>query len=197
MTTALPVSVPGTIVRCDSDRKLYLPYSSFRLMKPKSRSTPAWLSRVTVHWFLAEREEPIVPYLTVIQGYRTLTAAARQRAERVVDEFFREDEYHQLRDYLRQHHQDDVRTSMLMTPVNTIKPDTDTRTGTLRPYGQPAPEQRETVVIHRLAEEPGYSLPFKVWGAYIDANPLRHQPTNVDTVDQVTTISRETVSAAA
>jgi hypothetical protein len=78
-----------------------------------------------------------------------------------------------LRDYLRQHHQDDVRTSMLMTPVSALKPDTDTRAGTLRPYGQPAPEQRETVVIHRLAEEAGYSLPFAVWGAYIEANPHR------------------------
>jgi hypothetical protein len=150
------------------------------LTKAKSRSTPVWLSRVTVHWFLAERSEPIVPYLTVIQGYRTLTEAARLRAERLVDEFFREEEYHQLRDYLRQHHQDDVRTSMMMTPVSSIKPDRDTRAGMLRPYGQPSPEQREIVAIHRLSEEPGYSLPFAVWGAYIEANPLRYHRTEVE-----------------
>lgn len=174
-TTLTPPAIQTTplhkIAYCASDRKLYLPYGSMRLPEQQARVAPSWMSLVTVHWFVVGRSEPIVPYLTVIQGYRTLTAAARTRAELMVDEFFREDEYHQLRAYLQERHHKDLRTSMLTTPVTSIKPDGDTRIGRRRPFAQPAPESRDTVAIHKLSEESGYSLPFTVWGVYIETNP--------------------------
>lgn len=149
--------------------KLYLPYSSFRLPLPGNRHDMQW---VVIHWFVVNRAEPIAPYPTAILGYQTLNEATRGRAERTVDEFLREDEFHQLRDYLRERHHEDPRTSMLWTPVSSVKPDMATRVGTLRPFSLPAPERPDEVLLYRLADEAGYSLPITVWGAYIAANHL-------------------------
>jgi len=125
------------------------------------------LSSVTVHWFVADRPDPIAPYASVILGYKTLNDTAKARAEMLVNEFFREDEFHQLRVYLRARHHEDPRISMLTIPVTSVKPDTATRAGGLRPFGRTPWDEREEIIIYRLSEEPGYSLPFVVWGAYI------------------------------
>jgi hypothetical protein len=151
---------------CPSDRKLYLPYSSLRTLLPQGKRD---LYSVTVHWFCVGRKTPIAPYASVLMGYRSLSEEARPRAEKMVDEFFRESEFHQLRNYLHDRHHEDLRTAMLVTPVSAIKPDTATRTGTLRPFGIPSAIEREELTIYRLAEEAGYNLPFTVWGAYAAA----------------------------
>jgi hypothetical protein len=164
--TAPPViSTPPTL--CPADRKLYLPYSSLRTVMPRTKHE---LSSVTVHWFVADRQEPIAPYASVILGYKTLSDTARARAEMLVNELFREDEFHQLRVYLRARHHEDPRISMLTTPVASVKPDTGTRAGSLRPFGRTPWDEREEIVIYRLSDEPGYLLPFAVWGAYIAPN---------------------------
>jgi hypothetical protein len=165
--TGVPVSTPPTL--CPPERKLYLPYSSLRTVMPRTKHE---LSSVTVHWFVADRKEPIAPYATMILGYKTLSDAARTRAEMLVNEFFREAEFHQLRVFLRERHHEDPRISMLTIPVASVKPDTATRAGTLRPFGRSPWEEREEIVIYRLSDEPGYSLPFAVWGAYIAPNHI-------------------------
>jgi hypothetical protein len=166
MTTVPSVAPTTGPPLCPSDRKLYLPYSSLRTVMPQGRRD---LYSVTVHWFCVARAAPIAAYANVLLGYRSLSDEARIRAEMLVDEFFREDEFHQLRDYLRERHHEDLRTAMLVTPVSPLKPDTATRTGTLRPFGIPSTNDREEVTIYRLADETGYSLPFTVWGAYAAA----------------------------
>jgi hypothetical protein len=170
MTTlpAMPSATPSTVPLtgpplCPSNRKLYLPYSSLRTLLPQGKRD---LYSVTVHWFCVNRSAPIAPYASVLLGYKSLSDEARVRAEMLVDEFFREEEFHLLRDYLRERHHEDPRTAMLVIPVSAVKPDTGTRTGTLRPFGMPSANEREEVTIFRLAEEEGYSLPFTVWGAY-------------------------------
>lgn len=154
-----------------SARKLYLPYGKLAAVMPVRSGR---LSPMTIHWFVVGRSEPVAPYAAVIQGYRQLQGEARRRAERLVDELFREDEFHQLRDYLWNRHREDTRTSMLVTPVPPVKPDAGTRTGALRPFvksgdgeGGEGAGDGETPTIHRLADEPDYPLPFTVWGAYV------------------------------
>ena len=167
------IPAPPTVRLCAPDRKLYLPYSSLPIVGGVIHARAAWSTQTTVHWFVVGRTEPITAYDTTIQGYKSLSALARSRAESMVDEFFRESEFQQLREYLQTRRQD-ARTSMLTTPVSSIKPDSSTRTGTLRPFVQNDVEQSEQIAIYRLSDEEGYCLPFMVWGAYIVEKPMRH-----------------------
>ncbi len=164
----MPVPAPilaGTGATSAPERKLYLPYSDLPTQAGPGRG------KVTFHWFYAGRQEPIGDYARLLLGYRGLTPEAQERAERLVNELFREDEFHLLRSYLESKHGVEVRTAMLTTPLASIKPDTGTRLGTLRPFHGEHPEHPTEVLIHMLAEEEGYTLPFQVWGAYL--NPSR------------------------
>lgn len=132
---------------------------------------------VTLHWFCAERTEPSADYSKLILGYQALTPEARVRAERLVDELFQEDEFHLLRTFLEQQFNAHVRTAMLTTPLTSVKPDTGTRLGTLRPFGLLAPEHNGEVAVFRLSDVEGYSLPFAVHGAYLSSGrPSHHAP---------------------
>ena len=97
-------------------------------------------------------------------GYKTLSEDARARAEATVCEFFTEDEFHQLRTYLRERHGEDLRTTLLCAPVSATKPDSGTQVGLERPFAQCVPKAGSG--FHRLSDDEGYSLPFEVWGYY-------------------------------
>ena len=165
-----PVPIPpGAITGTSaSERKLYLPYSALPILAAPGRG------KLTFHWFRPDRPEPIGDYARLILGYRALSDEARERAERLVNELFREDEFHLLRSYLETRHGVEVRTGMLTTPLTSVKPDTSTRLGTLRPWQLLETEESAEILIHRLSEEDQYSLPFVVWGAYLStARPHR------------------------
>jgi len=148
-----------------SARKLYLPYSYLPTQAGPGRG------KITFHWFCVGRQEAIGDYTSLLLDYRGLARDAQEKAERLVDEFFREEEFHLLRSYLESRHGVEVRTAMLTTPLASVKPDTATRLGTLRPFYIEPPEQQTEVLLHPLANEEGYTLPFTVWGAYL--NPSR------------------------
>ena len=137
--------------------KLYLPYGTHH------RAADARL--VTFHWFCVSRKTPApATPAELIMGYKTLTEDARARAEATVSEFLTEDEFHQLRSYLRERHGEDLRTTLLCAPVSATKPDSGTQVGLERPFAQCAPKPGSG--FHRLSEEEGYTLPFEVWGYY-------------------------------
>jgi hypothetical protein len=147
--------------------KLYLPYGALQRV--------ADARMVTFHWFCVARPEPVAPYVSLIMGYRNLTDAARERAEAMVDEFLSEDEFHQLRSYLRERHGEDLRTTLLVAPVSAIKPDAGTHIGQERPFAQCVLGNGNG--FHRLSEEEGYTMPFSVWGYYSLPTPMRaHAP---------------------
>ncbi len=137
--------------------KLYLPYGN---LKGFTRHTA-----VTLHWFRKDRTEPVAPYETLIQSYKQLTAPdQRLRAEQMVNEFFTEAEFHALRDYLQKKQGADLRTGVLVAPVNGVKYDSEGRPGLLRPFARCV--DGEGGGFYKLSEEPGYALPFTVWGYY-------------------------------
>lgn len=152
----------------DADRKRYLPYCALSALVGTARNP------VTLHWFCAERPEPTEDYSKLILGYQGLTPEAKVRAERLVDELFREDEFHLLRTFLEQHFNAHVRTAMLTTPLTSVKPDTGTRLGTLRPFSLISAEHEGEVAVLRLSEVAGYSLPFAVHGAYLSSGRPSH-----------------------
>lgn len=159
--------------------KLYLPYGTFHSDSSSLSDAQKhpW-SHVTFHWFYVGREAPLAPYESLIMGYRGLSAEGKTRAERLVDEFFSEDEFHQLRAYLQTRHRDDLRTTVLTAPVHPLKADTTTRAGSLRPFQHACVEDDIAGSgFCRLCEEDGYCLPFEVWGYYAAAVAQAHLPT--------------------
>jgi hypothetical protein len=149
--------------------KLYLPYGYFKGRR----------SQLMVHWFVKDRESPVAPYAELVEKYNQLPEESRARARRVVDELFTEAEFHALRDYLRVHLRQDVRTAMLVAPINSLKQHEEANRGLIRPFGDSCemgdsvPEVGDGVPgrmagggrgFCRLAEEDGYTLPFAVWG---------------------------------
>ena len=134
-------------------------YPMGRIIAPPTRA----LSRFTGSAFLARHRLRATP-AELIMGYKTLTEDARARAEATVNEFLTEDEFHQLRAYLRERHGEDLRTTLLCAPVSATKPDSGTQVGLERPFAQCAPKPGSG--FHRLSEEEGYTLPFEVWGYY-------------------------------
>ncbi len=137
-------------------RKLYLPYGTLR--------TSADPRQITYHWFIIKRETPLAPYDKLILSYNGLSDDARVRAEQTVDEMFSQEEFEALRDYLRDQRSEDLRTGILNAPISANKPDTSTRLGTERPF-QTCSEGVTGGFMH-LSEQPGYNLPFTVWGYY-------------------------------
>ncbi len=171
------IELPAPPTLSALERKLYLPYSTRRIAQTPSK---LGVSLITFHWFYVDRSVPIAPYSSLILGYRTLSDTARVEAEMLVNELFREEEFHLLRDYLRTRHHEDLRNSMLVAPISATKPDTGTRAGGLRPFGRITPQDREEIFVHRLSDEPGYSLPFAVWGASVAAHPRRNAPSSAN-----------------
>jgi hypothetical protein len=161
MPAPVPIPPGAATGTSASDRKLYLPYSTLPILVGPGRG------KITFHWFRVGRTEPIGDYARLILGYRGLTEDAARRAERLVDELFREDEFHLVRTYLESQHGVEVRTGMLTTPLTSVKPDTSTRLGTLRPWHVPEAEENTEILFHRLSDDESYSLPFDVWGAYL------------------------------
>lgn len=152
-----------------SATKLYLPYGTL--------SSVADARYFTFHWFHASRETPVAPYASLILGYSQLSGEAKTRAEAVVDEFLSEDEFHLLRDYLRERYHEDLRTAVLVAPVNTLKPDAGSRAGTLRPFSRRTDGDGVSGSgFCRLPEDPRYSLPFAVWGYYAALPAHDHLP---------------------
>lgn len=161
MPAPVPIPPGAATGTSASDRKLYLPYSVLPALVGPGRG------KITFHWFIPDRPEPIGDYTKLILGYRGLLDPARERAERLVNELFREEEFHLLRAYLEARHGVEVRTGMLTTPLTSVKPDTSTRLGTLRPWYCPNTEELSEILLHRLSDEDSYTLPFPVWGAYL------------------------------
>lgn len=142
--------------------KLYLPYG-----KLKTFSGPRHL---TFHWFRRDRAEPIGVYTDLILDYRHLSDEKRQAAEAAVDEFFTEEEFYVLREYLYKAQGEDLRTGILVPPVGVGKQDSEARLGLTRPF-------RDCLEgagggFCKLSEQEGYSLPFSVWGYYTEPSRL-------------------------
>ncbi len=140
--------------------KLYSPYAALRRFEGHGPTTAA----VTLHFFIPERTEPVAPYPKLILGYSHMTADQKASAEATARELFTEEEYRALRDYLCRR-REDLRTGMLIAPFNALKPANELGLGFSRPLKQRAPDT-EGGGFFRLCDEPGYDLPFPVWGYY-------------------------------
>jgi hypothetical protein len=138
--------------------KLYLPYGTLRSFKGHSH--------VTLHWFIKDRKEPVVPYAQLIQSYRQLSLEEQHRAQRVVDELFTGDEFLAFRRYLYDQYKEDLRTEVLVPPVLAGKQNTSKSRGLIRPFEDCF--ESEGGGFCKLSEQAGYSLPFVVWGYYTD-----------------------------
>jgi hypothetical protein len=142
--------------------KLYLPYGTLRVP-----GGPSATHDISLHWFCKERPTPVTNFAELIMGHKGLSEETRLNAEAAVSEFFTEDEFHQLRAYLRDTHRQDLRTAVLVPPVNALHPDHGTRVGAERPFARQAVEEaggRKGFV--KLSETEGCNLPFTVWGYY-------------------------------
>ena len=137
--------------------KLYLPYGSLRSFKGPGAS-------VMLHWFIRERAEPIGPYEKLVESYAKLGPEDRHRAEQMVDEFFTEEEFVALRDYLFRKYREDLRTGMLIPPISAARQDNDKNRRLIRPFG--LCQTGDGGGFCELFEEDGYSLPFTVSGYY-------------------------------
>ena len=136
--------------------KLYLPYGNLKDFKGHSQ--------VTLHWFVKDREQPVAPYAQLVENYRHLSGEDQRRAERIIDELFTYEEFVALRAYLYERHREDLRTSVLVPPINGVKQDNDRNRGLVRPFGLCIEGERGGFC--RLCEQEGYALPFTVWGYY-------------------------------
>ena len=119
---------------------------------------------VKFFWFIERRSDgkPPVPYEEAIADYQQVSAARKNSQEgtpeEAVEELFTETEAQALKDYLLAVHHDDTAT---LEEVNL--PLDDLHTWPLRGIHIVAPGLRD---FHLLSREPGYSLPFKVWGYF-------------------------------
>lgn len=120
---------------------------------------------ITLHYFIVERPQPpVASFEGLILNYKQMSQEQKEVAEGTVRELFEEEEYYALRDYLRDEKSEDLRTGMLVTPVNALKPGNELGLGLSRPFG--ARKDGEEGGFYRLCDEPGYNLPFAVWGYY-------------------------------
>lgn len=142
--------------------KLYLPYGNMKGLKGGRQAT--------IHWFVKDREQPVAPYTQLIENYKHLDAANQRRAEQTIDELFTEQEFTDLRLYLYEKHREDVRTGMMVTPVNGIKQANDMNRSLIRPFAVCV--DGEGGRFYRLCDESDYALPFLVWGYYTDPRRL-------------------------
>jgi hypothetical protein len=146
--------------------KLYLPYGRLKRFGGNRQ--------VTLHWFVKDRPQPVAPYAELVERYSQLAPEARQRAGRIVDEMFTESEFHALHAYLYDREREDVRTAMMVAPVNGSNLDNRENRGLIRPFGDDPDRREGGEPSHgsggggfcRLAQEEGYALPFAVWGYY-------------------------------
>lgn len=137
--------------------KLYQPYGTHRSVRA--------YGAVTIHWFVRERCEPVLPYEQLVQGLHQLRGEDLERARRVADELLSETEFSDLRRYLFEHHGEDLRTEIFAVPISLPRPDKGWRAGLKRPFDGDIEDG--PVRFYRLSDEPGYSLDLPVWGAYI------------------------------
>jgi hypothetical protein len=136
--------------------KLYLPYGNLRHF--------AGHEHVTLHWFRKDRPAPIGSYEDLILGYKQMNPEQQRSSERMVDELFTEEEFHALRSFLQRKKNQDVRTGMLVPPVNSVKPGNELGLGLVRPFGDRI--EGTEGGFYKLSDEPDYTLPFPVWGYY-------------------------------
>lgn len=143
--------------------KLYLPYGTLR--------HPDIARGASVHWFRhGRRETPVAPYETLILGYKQLKPDEQERAEAMVDEMFTDAEFQALRAYLYESQPGaDLRTSMMVPPISSTKQENERNRGLVRPFS--ICEEGESGGFYRLTEQPGYALPFPVWGYF--THPVR------------------------
>jgi hypothetical protein len=144
--------------------KFYLPYGTL-----PGRGNPAG---AIVHWFVHDRQEPVTAYAQLIENYKQLSEPNQRRAERMVDELFTQSEFDALRAYLYEKYRMDLRTTLLVAPINGIKQDNLENRSLVRPFAECA--EGEQGSFCRLCEMEGYSLPFRVWGYY--TSPVYTRP---------------------
>lgn len=139
--------------------KLYLPYGGLRRFKAHSGAT--------IHWFYkGRRAEPVAPYEKLIQSYNQIKGEDKERAEAMADELLTAEEFYLLRAYLYECQNEDVRTTMIIPPINPIRQENERNRGLIRPFG--ACVEGVGGGFCRLSEEPDYTLPFPVWGYFTE-----------------------------
>lgn len=132
---------------------------------------------VNVCWFRSEnRDKPIYPYNEIISDYGALDARRRELMQQYVDEHFTESESAVLRQYLQQVYGWTIRLQETALPaVYYEDPEAGRGTTTFRQFMDARYRNAPTVGFNQLSGEPGYALPFRVWGYY---NPLTVRKTD-------------------
>jgi hypothetical protein len=137
-------------------RKFYSPYGSLRLFEGHQS--------VALHYFVVDRKEPVAPYNEIVLGYDHLPEEQKALSEVAIRELFTEGEFIAFRNYMEQGHGEDIRTGMLIAPVNILKPGNELGLGLTRPFSQH--EESGASGFFRLSEQIDWKLPFRVWGFY-------------------------------
>jgi len=137
--------------------RFYTPYANLTTFE-------AW-GNVTLHFFVPGRAEPVAPYPETILGYEHLSEAQKADAEAAIGELFTEEEFRAFRDLMQGTYGEDIRTGMLFSPVNILKPGNELGLGLTRPFARRV--EGEGGGFFRLSEAvDDWPLPFKVWGYY-------------------------------
>jgi hypothetical protein len=139
--------------------KLYSPYGARRRFNGHET--------VTLHFFVKDRSEPVVPYPKLILGYSHMTSEQKASAEATARELFTEEEYFALRNYLSRKRAD-LRTGMLIAPFNALKPGNELGLGFSRPLCRRKPDTEGGGFFALRDADPEYDLPFDVWAYYTD-----------------------------
>ena len=114
---------------------------------------------VYVDWFISRREKPVGPYAFLIEDYTGLDEEERLYTQDRADQMFTDDEALQFAAYLKFAHNTEVIISEEAVPIPSRKGDAQIiGVGSLAVGGNSD--------FHMLDREPGYSLPFPVWGYY-------------------------------
>ena len=140
--------------------KLYVPYGNLKTFRGAGP--------VTLHWFVKDRERPIGAYPELIERFAQLSPEVQARSKLMVDELFTQEEFFAFRTYMYEKHGEDLRTEVLVPPINGAKPENAQNRKLVRPLG--LCREGEEGGFCQLSDEPDYSLPFAVWGYHTGVN---------------------------
>jgi hypothetical protein len=123
---------------------------------------------VNVLWFRYDRRtHPISPYSEIIYDYYKLDNGTRKLMREFADEHLTLDEAVALTRYLQELYNISVELEATETPLKfMIDIEVGRRTTPVRYYTKGLNLKNPNINLIRLSKEPGYSLPFEVWGYY-------------------------------
>jgi hypothetical protein len=128
--------------------------------------------KVPIVWYRHDKRTPLAePYEELIDKYSQLNWFTRKLMRDYVNEHFTKTELEALRAYIKSAHNWELNIQEEIVPMRYVHDrDWGSRTTPLKYYERRA-GRHPGIAFYKLSEEPGYSLPFQVWG-YYDPSPI-------------------------